>query len=130
MNIVAIDDEKLALEALVCAIEEALPKVGVKAFRDPNELMGFAKENGVDIAFLDIEMRGINGLELAKRLKKSCPLVNIIFVTGYSQYALDSFSLRASGYLLKPVTAAHILEELEHLRNPLPQVQRVINWPL
>lgn len=120
MNIVAIDDEKLALQALVLAIKEACPSESVTSFRKPKELLEFTRSNHVDIVFADIEMRGITGLELAKNLKIIKPNINIIFVTGYSQYLKDAFSLRVSGYLIKPVLANDILEEIKNLRNPLP----------
>lgn len=121
MNIVAIDDEKLALELLVSAIEEAEPSISVKAFRRADELLLFADENEIDIAFLDIELREFSGLELALKLKQRCPKVNIIFATGYSSYTLDAFSLRASGYLMKPVSSEDVKKELANLRNPLKQ---------
>ena len=70
----------------------------------------------VDTAFLDIEMVGINGLHLAKNLKEIYSKTIIIFVTGYSHYAVDAFALRASGYIMKPVTAQAVLEEMEYLR--------------
>lgn len=63
------------------------------------------------MAFLDIDMRGTNGMELAKRLKENQPKINIIFVTGYSEYMGDAFSIHASGYVLKPPTKEKI--ELE-----------------
>lgn len=124
MNIVAIDDEKLALELLVSAIEEAEPGVSVKAFRRADELLEFAEHNKIDIAFLDIELRNFSGLGLAVELKQKCPNVNIIFATGYSSYTLDAFSLHASGYLMKPVSSEAVKKELENLRNPLAEHQK------
>ena len=66
MKILAIDDNELALEELVSAIEEALPSGEVFGFGIPSELLAFAKENDCHIAFLDIKMWGMNGLELAR----------------------------------------------------------------
>lgn len=121
MNIIAIDDEKLALELLAAAIKEAEPDSSVRAFRRADALLEFAAESRIDVAFLDIELRGCSGLELAAMLKNRCPDVNIVFVTGYSSYTLDAFSLRASGYLMKPVSSEAVRNELENLRNPLNQ---------
>ena len=66
-------------------------------------------------------MPGMSGVELAKRLKEINPSINIIFVTGYTEYALDAYSLHASGYLTKPVTSERIKLELEDLRFPMPR---------
>lgn len=116
MNILAIDDEKLALEALTEAVREAMPQAEVHGFRDPAELIACVRARPADVAFLDIEMRNITGIELAKELKTICPAINIIFVTGHARYAIDAFALRASGYLLKPATAEDVKREIEQLR--------------
>lgn len=63
-------------------------------------------------------MPRISGIEFAKQLKMLCPHVNIIFVTGFSQYAMDALALRPSGYLMKPATSQKVLDELKYLRNP------------
>ncbi len=119
MNILAADDELLALELLVEAIKEAKPEANVYDFRKPEKLLEFAKETEFDIAFLDIHMRGMTGVELAKKLKDINPKTNIIFVTGFDEYATEAMSLRASGYVLKPVTKEKIEVELEELRFPI-----------
>jgi len=64
-------------------------------------------------------MPEMNGLELAKKLIEAQSDINIIFSTGHNEYALDAFSVHASDYLLKPVTAKAITESLEHLRTPV-----------
>ena len=119
MKILAVDDEALALEMLTEAIEEAVPDAELKAFRKPSELLAEAKANGCDIAFLDIHMRGTTGVELAKNLKEVNPKMNIIFVTGFDEYTGDAMRLHASGYILKPVTAEKIAEEMADLRFPI-----------
>ena len=65
----------------------------------------------------DVEER--HGIVLAKKLKEIYPKINIVFVTGYSQYANEAFALHASGYVYKPVTADKIINEMENLRNPI-----------
>jgi two-component SAPR family response regulator len=64
-------------------------------------------------------MPGMNGINLAKNLKKTNPLINIIFVTAYDQYALEAYKMHASGYLSKPVTVTKIKSELDALRYPI-----------
>lgn len=119
MRILACDDEPLALEMLIDAIEEAKPDAELHGYRKQSELLADAQENGCDIAFLDIHMRGMNGVELAKKLKELNPKMNIIFVTGFDEYTGDAMRLRASGYIMKPVTAEKIEEELRELRFPI-----------
>ena len=119
MKILAVDDEALALEMLTEAIEEAVPDAELKAFQKPSQLLEEARQNGCDIAFLDIHMRGITGVELAKKLKEVNPKMNIIFVTGFDEYTGDAMRLHASGYIMKPVTAEKIAEEMEDLRFPI-----------
>ena len=119
MNIIAADDEQLALESLVEAIEEASPNTKIYSFKKASEVLKFAESTLCEIAFLDIEMRGITGIDLAKALKDINPKINIIFVTGYSEFMKDAFSLHASGYVLKPPTREAIEKELKELRNPV-----------
>lgn len=119
MKILCVDDEPLALEMLTEAIEEAAPDAELKAFRKQSDLLEEARQGGCDIAFLDIHMRGMNGVELAKKLKDLNPKTNIIFVTGYDEYTGDVMRLRASGYVMKPVTKEKLEEELKELRFPI-----------
>lgn len=127
MHVIAVDDEKLALCNLMEAVGEALPQVKLTGFRNPSEALDYVRLHPIEIAYLDIEMRGMNGLELAMEIKKINPDINIIFVTGYSQYALDSYSVAASGYLMKPVTKEVVQRALLNLRKPLlnqkPQIK-------
>jgi two-component SAPR family response regulator len=119
MNILAIDDNVLALEELVSSIKEACPDDDIQSFSKPSELLDYAKENKCDLAFLDIEMWGMNGIELAQKLKEIHSNINIVFVTGYSKYALDSYTVKASDYVMKPVTKEAVKEALKNLRCPV-----------
>lgn len=116
MNIIAVDDEKLSLEALVSCINENLPNVTVNAFRKTSDAEVYVCRNGCDIAFLDIEMRDVNGIELAKKIQEINSKVNIVFVTGYGDYTGEAFSIFASAYIMKPVTAEKVKKALETLR--------------
>lgn len=127
MRILAADDEPLALEELVSAIKKAKKDAQVVAFGSPGKLLDYAKDHPVDVAFLDIEMGSMSGVEVAKQLKTQYPKVNIVFVTGYDQYMHTAIHLRASGYLLKPVQTEEVREELENLRNPiLPEKKNML----
>ena len=119
MKVLAVDDEQDALEVLVSAVTAALPDGEIHQFNNPREALEFAKGNPPDIAFLDVTMPTMTGLELAKNLKGINPKMNIIFATGYSAYASDAFSLHASGYLMKPISRKDVQKEIENLRNPV-----------
>ena len=119
MNILAVDDEKLALEGIVEMLKDTVPEAQARGFRRAEDALDYAKEHMVDVAFLDIEIRGMNGNVLAKKLQDIQPHVNIIFTTGYSEYMKEAFDLHASGYILKPITKRKILKELENLRFPI-----------
>ncbi|MDL2263628.1 response regulator [Synergistaceae bacterium OttesenSCG-928-I11] len=126
MNILAVDDEKPALRMLKDAIEEAVPGVSVVAFLSVDRALAYARQNVVDVAFLDIRMPDIDGMALARCLKEINDRTNIVFVSGYADYALDAFSLPASGYLLKPVSADAVRREMDRLRYPVsPMRHRV-----
>ena len=119
MKILCLDDEPLALKMLQISIEKAKPDAQVTAFSKQKELIAEAESNGCDVAFLDIHMRGMTGVEVAKKLKEINPKMNIIFVTGFSEYKGDAMDMKASGYIMKPVTAEEVAAELDDLRFPV-----------
>lgn len=119
MRILAVDDEQPALELLTETIEEVENDATVISYDNAEAVLEYLRNNSCDVCFLDIEMPDMTGIELAKRIKEINNKVNIIFVTGYSQYASNAFELRASGYVKKPVTVSKIKEELNNLRNPV-----------
>ncbi|MGN0522686.1 MAG: response regulator [Eubacterium sp.] len=120
MNILAIDDEKLALDTLTDELKTVFSLAQIYSFQKPSEALNFAKqlkENSQQLsyAFLDIEMGGMNGLELAKELKTIYPNLILFFCTAYSKYAINAFEICAKGYLQKPITAKaieHVLDEM------------------
>lgn len=120
MRVLAVDDEALALALLRNAIEKNLPDAEIYGFTKPSEMFSFIEEHEFDIAFLDINMTGITGIDMAKILKEKMPNLNIIFVTGYDNYGTEAMKLHASGYIVKPVTPEKVRRELEDLRYTLP----------
>ena len=117
MLVFVIDDEAVALDDLYDAVREALPDAEIKKFHRASGALRCIREDGdrPDAVFSDIRMPGMDGLEMAVRIKMYSPDTKIIFVTGYSDYALNAFRVHASGYLMKPVLPSQITEELEHL---------------
>ena len=116
MIAIAVDDEILMLGALAAAIEASPDVSEVTRFSDCEEALGFVKEKYIDVAFLDINMRGMGGLELAKKIIEVRPSCKIVFCTGYGEYAIPAFKLHASGYLMKPVSAEDVQGEIDNIK--------------
>ncbi|MDY6276227.1 MAG: response regulator [Bacilli bacterium] len=115
MRILLVDDEELQLLRLVNTVKSVLKDEELLSFSNPDKALEEAKKNRIDLAFLDIEMPHLNGIQLAKKLKAINPQTKVIFVTAYDNYALDAFKVHASGYVTKPVNVDKIKKELEQL---------------
>lgn len=118
MRILAVDDKAMPRKVLVRAICEAAPDAQIVACASAAEVLALPDADGFDVAFVDIDMPRMNGIELAKELKQLNPRVNIVFATGFGEYMADAFALRSSGYLMKPVTSSAVAAELDNLRFP------------
>ncbi|MBR4515646.1 MAG: response regulator [Lachnospiraceae bacterium] len=116
MEIIAVDDEQLSLDGLIAALSKVNIDANVMGFKKASAALEYAYKHKIDVAFLDIQMRGVNGMELAADLKKLHPYINVIFTTGFSEYAGEALSMHASGYIMKPITAEKIKKELADLR--------------
>ena len=116
MIAIAVDDEILMLGALVKAVDASPDIREVNKFSDCDEALDFVKKNPVDIAFLDINMRGMGGLALAESIIAARPNCKIVFCTGYEEYAIPAFKLHASGYLMKPISAEDVQAEINNIK--------------
>jgi two-component SAPR family response regulator len=116
MIAIAVDDEVLMLGALVAAIEASADISEVARFSDCEQALEFVENSPVDIAFLDINMRGMGGLTLAEKIIASRPRCKIVFCTGYEEYAIPAFKLHASGYLMKPISAEDVQGEIDNIK--------------
>ena len=118
MLLFAIDDEPKMLRLLHRAIEEAVPDAVILDFSLGMAAVRAIEEQNLypDVVFSDIQMPELDGLELAVRLKQLVPETRIVFVTGYSDYAVDAYRLHVSGYVMKPVEAQRIREELDSIK--------------
>ena len=116
MIAIAVDDEALMLGALVAAIEASPDVSEVAKFSDCEEALKFVRNNPIDVAFLDINMRGMGGLALAERIIAARPDCKIVFCTGYEEYAIPAFKLHASGYLMKPIAPEDVQGEIDNIK--------------
>jgi two-component SAPR family response regulator len=119
MKILLVDDEELQLIRLEKACKNVLPGNEFLVYTNPLKALEENKKNKIDLAFLDIEMPGMNGIQLAKKLKSINHLMKIIFVTAYSEYALDAYKVHASGYITKPVNESKVREEIDELEKTI-----------
>ena len=114
MNIICVDDEELVLQHTVKLLK-SLPTVdNVTGFSKVKDALKALDGDPIDIAILDIDMPEMNGIALAALAKEKQPDLRIIFLTGFSEYAVDAFALHASGYLLKPVSKDRLSAEIDY----------------
>lgn len=125
MTIFAIDDEPKALGLLHDAIEEAEPEAEIADFAEGGAALAAIRERGMtpDVVFSDVELPEMTGLQFAVELKKLSPETKIVFATGFPKYAAEAFRLHVSGYIVKPVYADRIREELDQLKLPPAEAQ-------
>ena len=116
MIAIAVDDEALMLGALASAIDASPDITEVAKFSDCEEALEFVKTHHTDIAFLDINMRGMGGLSLAEKIIAVRPRCKIVFCTGYEEYAIPAFKLHVSGYLMKPISAKDVQGEIDNIK--------------
>lgn len=116
MIAVCVDDEPMALNDILYNLDKIPQITEGRGFLTQEECMKYLGCNSVDIVFLDINMGQNSGLAFAEHLKKVYPQIAIVFLTGYSQYAVEAFKVRAEGYLLKPAAIEDIEEELTNIQ--------------
>ena len=120
MRALCVDDALPIMEDTV-AMCKKLPEItSVTGFTRPREALEWLEDHPVDLALLDIDMPEITGLMLAEHLKRKYPDAAVIFLTAFPQYALQAIRLRASGYLLKPVSQEDLKEEVAYARSRKP----------
>jgi len=108
IRVIVMDDEPLALINMEKKLEEFDSIEVIKTFTTVKELMAEGPNLSFQVAFLDIEMPGMNGLEVAQLLQEWNPNIFIVFVTAYRDYAIQAFEIHSLDYLLKPISKARL----------------------
>ena len=105
MRIIAADDEALMLDMLTDRIRQACPQGEIHPFSSARRLLAWLEETGegFDVAFLDIEMPGMNGMEAAEKIRQTDENVVLMFITNMIQYAIRGYSVGALDFVMKPV---------------------------
>jgi two-component system LytT family response regulator/two-component system response regulator LytT len=125
LKAVVVDDEQLAREEL-CYMLEKMGDVEVLAQAGNGlEAVGIVERFAPDVVFLDVQMPGLSGFEVAHRLIQSGTSPNIIFVTAFDKHAIEAFEVNAVDYLLKPVDGARLEQALEKARKRLTVLKGV-----
>jgi two-component system, LytTR family, response regulator LytT len=116
LRTVVVDDEGLAREEL-CFLLGKIPGIEVvgEAGDGPAALEMIVEQNP-DLVMLDVQMPGLTGFEVARRLLNSGTSSHVVFVTAYDRHAIEAFEVNAVDYLLKPVEASRLATALERVR--------------
>ena len=133
LRALVVDDEQLAREELCYLLAELGSVEIVAQAGDGPQALEAVGRHAPDVVFLDVQMPGLTGFEVARRLIDREPPVGIIFVTAYDQHAIEAFEVNAVDYLLKPVEADRLERAVQRVRRrvagtrPLnDQLQRIV----
>lgn len=116
MKVILVDDEMLACVVLRHILEKLDDIEIVGCFMKPSQALEFVRKTQVDLAFLDVEMPGMNGIELVKAFRESERPPVIVFVTAFSEYAMDAWTIEAADYLLKPFQQEQVEKAVSRAR--------------
>lgn len=117
---VIAEDEALLRGELVSLLAKAWPALEIVAeCEDGGAALEAIAERRPDVAFLDIRMPGLSGLEVAAAAQESSPATQVVFVTAYNQYAIDAFERGAVDYLLKPIATDRLDATVQRLKTRL-----------
>lgn len=118
-EVIVVDDEPHLLSGVIPVLSEVMPEATITGFLKASEAIDYTRQKHISIAFLDIELGKVNGIDLCNTLIEINPIINVIFLTSYPEYAIKAWNTRASGFLVKPLQADDIMEQLKKLRYPV-----------
>lgn len=118
---VAVDDDKNALSLSLSELNKNSSVSEAVGFVSSKEALNYIKNHYIPVVLLDIRMPEMDGITLAEKILSINPKTNIIFVTTYSHYLPQAFSIHASGYIMKPLDKDKLNNEIANLRFPLEE---------
>ena len=121
MNIIILDNHKLIIKEIRRQVLSVLPEAECVCFTKQREAIEHVKKNRVDAALLDVDMPGLNGIEVAELMCQINPRLNIIFITGFPEYALQAFTVPVSDFIVKPVSEDALRASFQKLRFPFEE---------
>src|ERR1700716_385897 len=117
LSAVIVDDEQLARDELAYLLKSAGDVDVVAQGKNGLEAVNLIKEHSPDLVFLDVQMPGLDGFGVIKKLlDKKIPLPKIVFATAFDQYAVKAFEVNAVDYLLKPFDKKRVAQSLQKAR--------------
>lgn len=119
MTILLVEQSARSLEQLRALIAPLQPEAELLGFMDSLEALAAARQREIDIAFLEVDMPELSGLDLGQYLQEMYPQVNLIFLSDSPDDAFDALSLHASGYIMRPASEYLLRHELDDLRHPI-----------
>ena len=122
MKVLIVDDNQEIIEDYFDELSKIVPHAMCIGTSKATDVIGLFEEYSFDVVLMDIDMPEINGITLAKRILELKPRTNIIYITGYEQYALNSWETNASSYLLKPVSTNALQTAFDNLRHPVSKI--------
>ncbi|MGN6782393.1 MAG: LytR/AlgR family response regulator transcription factor [Marmoricola sp.] len=120
LNVLVVDDERPALDELAFLLGRDDRVGSVRCCDSSTEALRVLREDPVDVVFVDIEMPGLTGLELAEVLARFKDQPRIVFVTAHSEHAVEAFDLQAVDYVLKPVRETRLREAVRRVMDAPP----------
>lgn len=116
MKTIIVDDEMLAIKQFEMECKK-IPWVNIAGkFQNAQQALEYAKKEKIEAAFLDIELSGMNGILLGKKLRELYPNLVVIFLTGYDNYTMDALHMKADYYLMKPYSSKDFRDVMENAR--------------
>ncbi len=122
MRILIVDDHKSIVDEMIEKLGELRSDAECMGVTRPSKVMKLMMEQRFDIVFMDIEMPGINGIKLAEKVLAEYPRTNIIYITGFTEYAYESYKTFASAFLAKPISKKMLKNALNNLRYPVSDI--------
>lgn len=118
-NVIMVEDSKVILTDGLTVLGNVMPNATITGFIWPQEAVEYAKANRIALAILDIELGTASGFDLCRTLLEINPRTNVVFLTAYPDYSLEAWDTEACGFMIKPLTAEDVREQLKKLRYPL-----------
>lgn len=115
LKVVCVDDEKQSLQHLVSLCRNIPEIAAVKSFGKCGEALAWIESHPCDLILLEISMPEMDGITLARKIREIRPDTDIVFVTAHSEYAIDTWSIHPSGFIVKPVTQKTLQEEVDYV---------------
>lgn len=119
LRVIIVDDDPIIIRRLKKLLEQTNEVVVINEFQTGQEYLNSINKVTHDFAILDIDLPDLNGIELAKKIHESRPDFPIVFLTGHVDYALESYEVEATDYLLKPIDPSRIHIALEKVKKRL-----------